>query len=326
MKEMLNSDIRIEDRELRSLIKYEQIVAWHKSGGFKRASAAYHAEIAEAERQKAIAELWVSQINVIEQVAAKFESRAIRNAQISAVAAKHRADAAERLAIQEACDEVMALEEIVRADDIDDILSEVSKALGIELPTDADRPDNCQRGHKSIEDRKRELGPSLANPVRQMQAAEADVVKAEELIADVRRASLLQGLEAAPMSERFFEVGQDRVKAERVLLDFVKRLAAKAHGLADEPIIMLTNCRTVGAWFRPDGTDKWLPFSPEDKVTIPDHVLDEATLDASCRAAIEAFDAGKTLEQLGWSPPPYEPPKPPDSIASWEQAVMRVAS
>lgn len=66
------------------------------------------------------------------------------------IAARHRADPAERQAIKEACDEIMALEDIVPADDLDDILATVSAALGIELPSDADKADICQHGHKSM--------------------------------------------------------------------------------------------------------------------------------------------------------------------------------
>lgn len=163
MKEMLNQHIdtrTIEDRELRALVKYEQIIAWHKAGGFQQAAAAYRAQIAEAERQKAVAELRVAQINVITTTVGAYDGKAVRNAQIAQVAAQHQADAAERQAIKEACDEVLALEDIIPADDIDDILTEVSKALGIELPTDADKADICQRGPKSMEELKRQLGPS----------------------------------------------------------------------------------------------------------------------------------------------------------------------
>lgn len=135
MKEMLNQDIRkIEDRELRWLCRYEQIIAWHKAGGFKKAAAAYHAQVAEAERQKAVAELSVAQINVITATVAAYDGKAVRNAQIAQVAAQHRVDAAERPATNEAVNEVMTIEGIIPADDIDDILAEVSRALGIELP------------------------------------------------------------------------------------------------------------------------------------------------------------------------------------------------
>ncbi|MBY3026503.1 hypothetical protein [Rhizobium leguminosarum] len=264
MKEMLNQNIlAIEDRELRSLVKYEQIMAWYRSGGVQKSIAAYRAQIAAADQAKAVAELRVAQINVIEQAVARFDARSVRNAQMAQVAAQHRADAAERQRIHEAVDEVLALEEIVPADDIDDILSQVSAALGIELPSDADRADICQRGHKSMNDLKRELGPSLANPVQQVQSAVADVTKAGDLIADVRRASILQGMEASPVGERYFEIGQERQNAEKALWDFIRILAAKAYGLTNEQVSMPTGFRTLCAWFRPDGTEDLLPFTPD---------------------------------------------------------------
>jgi len=101
MKEILNQDIRkIEDRELRWLCRYEQIVAWHKAGGFQRAAAAYRAQIAEADRAKAVAELRVAQIEVLQNAATRFDVKPLRNAQMAKIAAQHRADAAERQAIQ----------------------------------------------------------------------------------------------------------------------------------------------------------------------------------------------------------------------------------
>ncbi|WP_027488928.1 hypothetical protein [Allorhizobium undicola] len=310
MKEVTIQDFRrIEDAELRWLTRYEHLINWGKSGTLRVAAQAYYDQIEQAEQKKALAQLRIAQIDILQTAVSRFDGRAIRNAQMAAVAAKHRADVAERQAIQAACDEIMALEEIVPADEIDDILSTVSAALGIELPTDADRPDICQRGHKSIQDLKRELGPSLANPVQQVQAA-AEVLKAEELIADVRRASILQGMEAAPVNDRYFEVAQDRQKAETALLDFVKGLAAKAHGLTDEPVIMPTDFRTVGAWFRPVGTEEWLPSPPNNESTAIDTDLNDDALDAAYNVVHHPFDAGKTLEQLGWSPPSDEPPDP----------------
>ncbi|KQQ61141.1 hypothetical protein ASF69_01585 [Rhizobium sp. Leaf311] len=65
--------------------------------------------------------------------------------------------------------------------------------------------------------------------------------------------------------------------------------------------------------------DKYAPVEP-------DNVLDEETLDAACNVVSHPFDAGKTLEQLGWSPPSEEPPDPPYGIMSREQAIMRMAS
>ncbi len=265
MKEVTIQDIRkIVDPELRSLTRYEYLIAWGKCGSLRKAAQAFYDQIEQANRAKAEAELRIAQINVIEQAVTRFDAQALRNAQMAQVAARHRADAAERLAIQEACDQIMALEEIIPADDTDDILSSVSAALGIELPAQVAKADICQRGLKSIQDLKRELGPSMANPVQQVQSAMADVLRAEELIADLRRTSLLQGIEAAPISERYFEVGQDRQEAEDAMLDFIKGLAAKAHGLTDEP------------------------------------VSDKETLDLALKAANDQFDAGKALKELGW--------------------------
>ncbi|XNO40748.1 hypothetical protein ACL2DZ_00280 (plasmid) [Sinorhizobium meliloti] len=156
MKEASFQEIRkIEDRELRSLARYEYLMVWGKSGALSKAAEAYHAQIAEAARVQAVAELRVAQINVIEKTVAKFDAPGSPLRPDRRGRSKTMCHAAERQAIQEAVDEVMALEEIIPADDIDDILSEVSKALGIELPTDADRADICQRGFKSMDDLKR---------------------------------------------------------------------------------------------------------------------------------------------------------------------------
>ncbi|TZG36635.1 hypothetical protein [Agrobacterium sp. B1(2019)] len=162
MKEVTTEDIRkIEGAELRWLTRYEHLISWGKSGTLRKAAQAFYNQIAAAEQAKAVAVFRIAQINVIEKAVARFDVKSIRNAQMAAVAAKHRANAAERQAIQAACDEIMALEEIVPADDIDDILSTVSAALGIELPGHDAKADICQRGAKSMDDLKRELGPSL---------------------------------------------------------------------------------------------------------------------------------------------------------------------
>lgn len=159
MKEVNIRNIRsIEDREMRSLVRYEHLMAWGKSGGVKRGIAAFKEHIAAADQTKAVARLRTAQTNVIKEAVARFDARAI---QMAEVAARQRADAAERHAITAAVDEVLALEEIVPADDIDYILSAVSAALHIELPGQDARADICQRGAKSMEDVKRELGPSL---------------------------------------------------------------------------------------------------------------------------------------------------------------------
>ena len=105
MKEVTSQDIRsIEDRQMRALLKYEQIIEWHQAGGVQAALEEFHAQIAAAEQAKAVAELRVAQINVIATRVAHFDAKAVRNAQIAEVAAKHRADAAERQAVQEAVD------------------------------------------------------------------------------------------------------------------------------------------------------------------------------------------------------------------------------
>ena len=170
MKEMLNQDIRsIEDREMRWLVRYEKIIAWHNAGGFAKAAAAYHAQIADADRVKSEAELRVAQITILQHTVAGFDVKALRNAQMEKIAAQRKAEVAaerERRQIQAAIDELIAIDDFVTDDDIDDILA-ISSALGIELPAETDRADICQRGFKSIESLKRELGVSIAKHVEQ---------------------------------------------------------------------------------------------------------------------------------------------------------------
>jgi len=170
MKEMLNQDIRsIEDRELRWLVRYEKIIAWHNAGGFAKAAAAYHAQIAEADRVKSEAELRVAQITILQHTVAGFDVKALRNAQMEKIAAQRKAEAAaerERRQIKAAIDELIAIDDFVTDDDIDDILA-ISSALGIELPAETDRADICQRGAKTITDLKRELGVSMSKHVEQ---------------------------------------------------------------------------------------------------------------------------------------------------------------
>lgn len=214
MMEVLNSDIRkIEDRELRWLVKYETLVAWGKSGSLHKAAAAYRAQIAQAEKAKAVAELRVAQIEVIQTNVVQWDARRARNAIAAENAARQQASAVERQAIQEAVDEVLALEEIVPEKDIDDILSQLSAALDIELPSGSARQDICQRGPKSMEDLKRKLGPSLAtfinNPVESTQNAADEYKVAQELIDDVRRTAMLQGMmidEATSKNSRMQEL------------------------------------------------------------------------------------------------------------------------
>jgi hypothetical protein len=371
MKEMLNQHIdtrTIEDRELRWLVKYEQIIAWSKAGGFQKAAAAYRAQIAEAERKKAVAELRVAQINVITTTVAAYDGKAVRNAQIAQVAAQHRADAAERQAIQEACDEVLAL---IPEDDMDDILSEVSKALGIELPTAEDKADICQRSFKSMEQLKKELGPSLAtfisNPTASAQSAVADHHQAQELIADVRRKSMLQGMVDDTTSEKYFEAGIARYAAEEKLTTFISHLIKQVHfpltsaveWVAPKrgditPVQRIDEVAKFSDWAQDwaqvtfEGTMEWIrqnkdepdpadiepieetppkrPASFESRAAAeewlldnvyvfeskhfdwldryyPEDALDEETLDLGCKAAANQFDAGKTLEELGWKRP-----------------------
>lgn len=328
-------DIRsIEDRELRWLVKYEQIIAWSKAGGFKKAAAAYHAQIAEAERQKAVAELRVAQINVITTTVAAYDGKAVRNAQIAQVAAQHRADAAERQAIQEAVDEVLAL---------DDILSEISKALGIELPTEADKSDICQRGPKSIDDLKRQLGPSLVDHARQDQADTA-----ETLIAEIGRTAKEYGWSFGGSNENWAAARTSYEVAEGALTDFVVSLIdrdiavtepERGHSLWDQRMAAhnedgFTGLAKTDRFAKlisdhsicvrdfhhlranTDNEGIWVEFFDrmiasrntlyEAISTLRDQlgdVLDEETLDLGWKAANDQFDTGKTLAEIGWKRP-----------------------
>ncbi len=358
MKEVTIQDFRkIEDAELRWLTRYEHLISWGKSGTLRIAAQAYYDQIEQAEQKKALAQLRIAQIDILETAVSRFDGRAIRNSQMAAVAAKHRAEIAERQAIQAACDEIMALEEIVPADDIDDILSTVSAALGIELPTDADRADICQRGHKSIQDLKRELGPSLWD----QRMAEHENDRFHELAKSDRFAKLIVAFSTSISHHHLLKECADEplwISSFNHMIACRDRLFEAITTLQDYAIDLVT---TSVEWVEPErgfispiqeveqqvnrpasfesreaayqwllenidvfeaSTFDWLDrYYPEE-----DDVLDDEALDAACNVVRYPFDAGRTLEQLGWSPPPHEPPKPPDSITSWEQAVMRMAS
>lgn len=357
MMEINIQDIRkIEDRELRWLIKYESIVAWHKSGGIERAAAAYHAQIAAAEKAKTVAELRVAQIQVIEKTTAQWDARAVRNALAAENAAKQQKTVLERQAFQEAVNEVLALEEIVPASDIEDILSQLSAALDIELPTSADRADICQRGPKTMEDLKRELGPSLAtfftNPVESTQKAADEYKVAQELIDDVRRTAMLQGMmidEAT--SQKFEDAGATRQTAEDKLTAFIKELIDRVNfplgkvewvepkrgevmpiqevhatiaALHDEPPTTSRCKAPTVEWlmgkiavFDSDTVD-WLDrYHPEPEP------LDAETLEIAKAVVCDPYDAGLTLDQLRSSSAYGRPPDRPYGITSREEAIRR---
>lgn len=251
----------IEDRELRNLVRWERLMASYNAGGLVKSAEAQQSRVAAAEKR-------LVQIQVLEAVAARATYKELRNAQMAQIAADYRAAAAECQAVREAVDEVLALEEIVPAEDIDDILAEISDALGIELPDEATaKVDICHRGFNTIEGLKRELGPSLYDPVKQIQAAEADVAKAEELVSDLRRHALLQGLEASPVTEKYFEVGRDRMRAEKALLDFIKEMVCRAHDLTDAAAETPPKQSNQRAFFRPHGTEEWQPLPQNAKLT-----------------------------------------------------------
>ncbi|MBY5820009.1 hypothetical protein HFN60_30935 [Rhizobium leguminosarum] len=121
MKKIKIEDIcQIEDGELRSLTRYEYLMARGQRGGFQRTGAEFRAQVSAADPAKSVVELRIAQINVIEQTVAGLEGKALRS-EIARVAAKHQRDAAELQAIQAACDKITALEKIVPADESDDL-------------------------------------------------------------------------------------------------------------------------------------------------------------------------------------------------------------
>ncbi|KAB1086177.1 hypothetical protein F4V91_06850 [Neorhizobium galegae] len=364
MKEVIQEIHKVEDRELRWLVRYEQLIAWHRSGGVQQAVAEYHAQIAKAEHLKAIAELRVAQIAIIETTISRFDGKAVRNAQIVQVAAQHRADAAERQAIQEACDEIIALEEIVPADDIDDILSQFSSALGIELPTDSDRTDICQLGYKSMADLKRELGPSLWSQC--MVSHEKD--QFQELAKTDRFAKLIQAYSTSVAHYHLMKECADEplwissfdhmIACRNRLYDAVATLRDHAVDLEAKQTSVRNDLKhsETDFYFKPTeprystvGSLLQRPFSRIEKWTLDnfdvlddsvydwidrnkdkpewaDDVLDGATLDSAWKAVTDQFDAGRTLEQLGWSPPSDEPPDPPHGVTSIAEVIRRAAA
>ncbi|WP_322886514.1 hypothetical protein U8C31_18270 [Sinorhizobium medicae] len=220
-----------QDHEMRMLITMERLAKWHRDGGIQRSIAKYRTQIAEAEVK-------LAQIEVLkvasERLSTKESFVELCNRQMCQIAEQHRAEAAERPAIQEAMDEFLVLEQMVPADDIDDILSDVSAALRIELPdAELSRPDICQREYTSIEDLKRFLGPSLAtgiiNPVQAVQEVLTEHQQAEELIADVRRTAILQGMVDDSTSDEYFAAGAVRQAAEDKLSVFVGDLINRSH-------------------------------------------------------------------------------------------------
>lgn len=361
MMEVKNFDIRaIEDRELRWLVKYETLVAWGKSGSLRKAADAFYAQITQAEKAKAVAELRVAQIEVIEAATARWDARATRNAIAVENAAKQQASAVERQAIQEAVDEVLALEQIVPEKDIDDILSQLSAALDIELPSASARQEICQRGPKSMEDLKRELGPSLAtyiaNPVESNQNAVDEYKVAQELIDDVRRSAMLQGMmidEAT--SQKFEEAGATRQAAEDKLSKFVKGLIDRlnfplgreewvepelgGHVPVEQeveatiaalhtvpPTITHPNVPSL-EWLRDkidvfdSDTVNWLnKYHPE-----PEH-LDTETFEIAKGVVCDPYDAGLTLDQLRSISSPGKPPDQPRKPMPREEALVMMAT
>jgi hypothetical protein len=360
MKEVSNQEIRaIEDRELRELVRYEKLIAWGRSGALRKAAEAYYAQIAQAEKAKAVAKLRVAQIEVIETTTAKWDARAVRNAIAVENAARQQAATVERQAIQEAVDEVLALEKIVPEKDIEDILSQLSAALDIELPTSADRADICQRGPKTMEDLKRELGPSLAtfftNPVESTQKAADEYKVAQELIDDVRRTAMLQGMmidEAT--SQKFEDAGATRQTAEDKLTAFIKELIDRVNfplgkvewvepkrgevmpiqevhatiaALHDEPPTTSRCSPPTVEWlmdkidvFDSDTVD-WLDrYHPE-----PEHV-DAETLEIGKGVLCEPYDAGLTLEQIRSISSSSKPPDQPRTPMTREEALVMMAT
>lgn|GEM_PF-3541924 len=345
MKEITHQEIRlIEDRELRELVRYETLIAWGKSGALRKAADAFYAQVAEAKRLKAVAELRVAQIEDIQTTTAQWDARAVRNILAAENAAKQQASAVERQAIQEAVAEVLALEEIVPEKDIDDILSQLSAALDIELPTNAGRADICQRGQKSMEDLKRELGPSLAtfisSPVEATQNADDEYNIAEELIADVRRTALMQGMLAdEATTPKFEDAGATRQAAEDKLTAFVKQLIDRVnfplgHEVQAPSYQPKTNYKNVGSWFRPYGTDEWLPITPESRICDADEVKYDFEADPNDAEALESakaivcapFDAGMTFEQLKVKILRRVPRDRPPGFMTREEALVRMAS
>lgn len=360
MQEVLNSDIRkIEDHELRWLMKYESLIAWHRSGGIQRAASAYRAQIAAAKKVKAVAELRVAQIEVIEKTTAQWDARAVRNALAAENAAKQQASAVERQAIQEAVDEVLALDEIVPEKDIDDILLQVSAALGIVLPSASAKPDICQRGPKSMEEFKRELGPSLAtfisNPVKSTQNAADEYKVAEELIDDARRTALMQGmLVSEATSQKFEDAGATRQTAEDKLTEFVKQLIDRVNfplgkvewvepkrgditpikdveatiaALHDEPLTQSRRSVPMLEWlmdkidvFDNDTVD-WL-----DKYHPEPEPIDTETLEIAKDVVCEPYDAGLSLDQLRSISSSRKPPDPPRRYMTLEEVLVRMAT
>lgn len=54
--------------------------------------------------------------------------------------------------------------------------------------------------------------------------------------------------------------------------------------------------------------------------------VDVEALQSAAKIVGEHFDAGRTLDQLGWSPPSGEPPDPPHGIMSHDEAIRTMAS
>lgn len=353
MKEITHQEIRlIADREMRELARYEMLIAWGRSGALRKAADAFYAEVAEAKRQQAIAELRVAQIEVIQTTAAQWDARAVRNALANENAEKQQAAALGRQAIQEAVDEVLALEEIVPEKDIVDILSQLSAALDIELPTSADRPDICQRKPKTMEDLKCELGPSLAtfiaNPAESTQKAVDAYKTADELIADVRRTALTQGMTDIS-SEEFHTAGIVRQAAEDKLTAFVKSLIDRVNFPLDQvewvkpkrgeitPIQEVE--ATTGALYAPTRPPvymhQWLmeniaEFDSDHCEWLdryhPDDTLDAETLRIARDVVCDGFDAGLTFEELKAKVLSGVPPDRPPGLMTREEAKVLMAT
>ncbi|MBY5684849.1 hypothetical protein HFO32_22255 [Rhizobium leguminosarum] len=337
----------VVDHEIRALIIMERIIKWGRDGGVERSKEIQRARIADARGVIRRAQSKLLQIEVMQVSARKLSFAEQRDQHMAKIADQHRAAAAEKKAIQAAVDEFLALESIIPADDIEDILSEVSAALGVDLPNEADKADICRRTHKSMEDLKRFLGPSLAapyiHPVQAVQAAVDEHQQAEELIADVRRTALLQGMVDDTSSDDYIAAGALRQAAEDKLTIFVRDLINRAQKTYDETMALVDkgepealDTRLYDVTEKPSVmTRQWLMDNIVvfDAATLdwidkhyPEDDLDDETLESARQVVCAPFDAGKTLRDLGWSPPSGEPHDQPYGITSRDEAIRRMAS
>lgn len=134
------------DKELSDLIMSERISKMYATGAITKAISVYRKQAADAEIARQTAERKATRLETIETTVKRYTSKAfeayirdVRTAHVRGLAETFKSKQAEREAVIAAIDEVLAI------DEADDVLQDVSEALGIALPADDAKAEICRR-------------------------------------------------------------------------------------------------------------------------------------------------------------------------------------